>query len=67
MTNNQLRKYRLRGSPNVVASTKSLSSNDITNTSGNTNTKHIKKVFILEDSMVKHVQGFDITNRIDNK
>ena len=58
---------RQRGSPNIVVSTESPNSDDIRNTSGNANTKDIKKVFVLGDSMVKHVQGWDITKKIDNK
>ena len=42
-------------------------SDGIRNASSNLNTKDIKKVFVLGDSMVKHVQGWDITNRIDIK
>ena len=33
----------------------------------NTSTKDIKKVFALRDNMVKHIQGWDITKRIDNQ
>ena len=33
----------------------------------NTSTKDIKNVFALRDNMVKHIQGWDITKRIDNK
>ena len=48
---------RQKRSTNVVVSTESPSSDDIRNTSRNTNTKDIKKVFVLGDSMVKLVQG----------
>ena len=56
--------------------------NDITNVNKNndhqlgkkyqTNTKKLvinekKKVFVLGDSMVKHIQGWDITNKLENK
>ena len=54
-------------STNVVVLTESSNSDNIRNASRNTNTKDIKKVFVLEDSMIKHVQGWDITKRIDNK
>ena len=54
-------------STNVVVSTESPNSHDIRNNSRNKNTKDIKKVFVLEDSMVKHVQGWDIIKRIDSK
>ena len=54
-------------STNVVVLTESSNSDNIRNASRNTNTKDIKKVFLLEDSMIKHVQGWDITKRIDNK
>ena len=47
---------RQGGSPNVVVSTESPNSDDIKNTSRNTNTKIIKKVFVLGDSMVKHIK-----------
>ena len=56
--------YLHRGSPNIVVSTESLNSDD---TSGSTSTKDIKKVFVLGNSMVKHVQEWDITKRIENK
>ena len=59
--------HRQKRSTNVVVSTESPNSDDIRNTSRNTNTKDIKKVFVLGGSMVKHVQGWDITKRIDNK
>ena len=52
---------------NVVVSAESPNSDDIRNTSTNKNTKDIKKAFVLGESMVKHVQGWDITKRIDNK
>ena len=58
---------RQKRSTNVAVSTESPNSDDIRNTSRNTNTKDIKRVFVLEDSMVKYVQGWDITKRIDNK
>ena len=54
-------------STNVAVSSESTSSYDVRNASRNTNTKDIKKVFVLGDSMVKHVQGWDIKKRIDNK
>ena len=54
-------------STNVVVSTESSNSDNIRNASRNTNTKDIKKVFVLGDIMIKHVQGWDITKRIDNK
>ena len=57
---------RQRGSPNIVVSTESPKSDDIRNTSRNTNTKDIK-ILMLGDRMVKHVQGWDITKRTDNK
>ena len=44
-------------STNVAVSTESPNSDDIRNASRNINTKDIKRVFVLEDSMVKHVQG----------
>ena len=47
-------------SANVVVSTESSNSDNIRNASRNTNTKDIKKVFVLVDSMVKHVQEWDI-------
>ena len=47
---------RQGGSPNVVVSTESPNSDDIKNTSRNTNTKIIKKVFVLGDSIVKHIK-----------
>ena len=40
---------------------------DIRNTSRRTNTKIILKVFVLVNSMLKDVQRWDITKRIDNK
>ena len=58
---------RHRGSPNVVVSTESPNSDKIRNTSRNRNTKEIKKVLVLGDSMAKHVQGWDNTKRIDKK
>ena len=58
---------RQKRSTNVVVSTESSNSDDIRNTSRNTNTKDIKKVFVLGDSIVKHVQGCDIAKGIDNK
>ena len=54
-------------SSNIVVSTESPKSDDIRNTSRNSNTKDIKEVFVLGDSMVKYVQRWDITKRIDNK
>ena len=48
---------RQKGSPNVVVSTEISNSRDIRNTSRNTNTKDIKKVLVLGDSMINHVQG----------
>ena len=48
-------------------STESPNSCDIRNASRDANTKDIKRVFVLGDSMGKHVQGWDITKRIDNK
>ena len=51
---------------NVAVSTERLNSDDIINASRNTNPKDIK-VFVLGDSMVKHVLGWDITKRIDKK
>ena len=59
--------HRQKRSINVVVSTESPNRDDIGNTSGNTNTKDIKKVFVLGGSMVKHVQGWDITKRIDKR
>ena len=58
---------RQRGSPNIAVSTESPNSDHIKNISRNTNTKNTKNGFVLGDSMVKHVQGWDITKRIDNK
>ena len=58
---------RQKRSTNVVVPTESPNSDDIRNASSNLNTKDIKKVFVLGDNMVKHVQGWDITNRIDIK
>ena len=54
-------------STNVVVSTESSNSDNIRNASRNRNTEDIKSVFVLGDSMVKHVQGWDITKRTDNK
>ena len=54
-------------SSNIVVSTESPKSDDIRNTSRNSNTKDIKEVFVLGDSMVKYVQRWNITKRIDNK
>ena len=48
---------RQKRSTNVAVSTESPNSDDIRNASRNINTKDIKRVFVLEDSMVKHVQG----------
>ena len=39
----------------IVVPTESSNSYDVRNTSRNTNTKDIKKFFVLGDSMVKHV------------
>ena len=58
---------RQKRSTNVAGSSENPSSDDIRNTSRYTNTKDIKKVFVLGDSMFKHVQGWDITKRIENK
>ena len=54
-------------STNVVVSTESSNSDNIRNAKRNTNTKDIKRVVVSGDSMVKHVQGWDITKRIDYK
>ena len=58
---------RQKRSTNVVVSTEIPNSDDIRNISRNTNTKDIKKVFVLGNSMVKHVLRWDIAKRIDNK
>ena len=58
---------RQKRSANVAALAEILSSDDIRKTSRNRNTKDIKKVFVLRNSMVKHVQGWYITKRADNK
>ena len=58
---------RQKKSANVVVSIEIPNSDDIRNTIRNTNTKDIKKVSVLEDSMVKQVQAWDITKRIENK
>ena len=58
---------RQKRSRNVTVSTESPNSDDIRNASKNANTKDIKKVFLLGDCMVKHVQGWHITKRIGNK
>ena len=55
-----------RESSNIVVSLESSNSDNIRNTSGNTNTKNIK-VCVLGESMVKHVQGWEITKGIRNK
>ena len=44
---------------------KSLNKDVIRNTSRNTNTNDIK-AFVLGDSMIKHVQGWDITKRTES-
>ena len=54
-------------STNVAVSSESPNSDDIRNASRNTNTNDIKMVFVLGDSMVKDIQGWDINKRIDNK
>ena len=58
---------RQRRSTNIVVSTESPNSDDIRNTSRDTNTKDMKEVFVFGDSMVEHVQGWDITERKDSK
>ena len=50
-------KNRQKKSTNVAVSFESSNSDNIRNASRNTNTKDIKKVFVLGDSIVKHVQG----------
>ena len=44
-------------------STESSNSDNIRNASRNTNTKDIKKVFVLGDSLVKHAHRWDITKK----
>ena len=54
-------------STNVVVSKESPNSHDIRNNSRNKNTKDIKKVYVVGDNMVKHVQEWYIIKRIDCK
>ena len=61
------KKKKKKKSTNVVVSTESCNSDHIRNANRNTNTEDIKKVFVLGDSMFKHVQGWDINKSIDNK
>ena len=50
-------KNRQKKSTNIVVSTESPNSDNIRNASRNKNTKDIKKIFVLGNSMVNHIQG----------